>query len=325
MFGSTHFGCFPPRDNDDSFTIKIEGSTFGNEYHKFTKDGHTYYALPHNSSYKVRMTNNTDRRANATLKIDGENMGTWRLDAYSDVTVERPSHNNRKFTFVRETSWQAKMGGVAKGVSENGLVEVTFIPEIKSSFFDDSDSIMFDAAPRFNSGRAFGRSFAESDMMSNGLSGLRQQSYSSTNQMNESLSFNSMNRASANSSYAVGGTVLGGNSSQRFSTASHITEDHSRKQTKCVRLVVTQNDQPFVSIRTRGPVFIEPEIYDDPVPPQLGRAPRRSRFVYNESESEYARPRSDFGPIAPPRYHHDESFTNHRNRNRSDDFDSYYS
>lgn len=324
---------FLPHDSDDSFTIKIEGSMIGNNFHRFIKNGHIYYAIPHNSPYKVKMTNNSNHRANATLKIDGDTMGVWRLEAYSDITVERPTNNNRKFTFVRETSWQADMGGVARGSSQNGLVEVIFVPEIKNTFPTDFDhDINYNNMPEFNT-RLSNQLFSRKESQ-----GFQKQS----NQINESMGLSdSMNFT--NSSYGVGGTVLGGSSSQRFSSASAIIEDHSRKQTKRIRLVVPENDQPFVSIRSRGWIGVEDEIRDDPIPPQLGRYPKKSKFVYNDHDSdyqfadyhsseEYARPKSNLHLTNSRNFYHDDSFGGYNNfgkinnTNFNTNFnDSYYS
>lgn len=260
MFSQNYFGCVSPNyDNKDTFAIKIEGSGLDN-FRKFVRDGHVYYAIPHNTTYKVKMINNSDCRANATLKIDGETMGMWRLEAYSDIMIERPSHNNRKFTFVRESSQQAASGRVLPGNIRNGLVEVTFIPEVKGHDFDRYDM-------RFNT-------FSQESLMS-----------SATANSTSRMSIHSDAYTNSNDlydSYDDGGTVLGDDSSQRFITASSIREDRSRKQTRRVRLVIQKNVQPFVSIKTRGYDF--DELYDDPVPPQLKQEQnaRNNKFMHTD-------------------------------------------
>jgi hypothetical protein len=37
-------------------------------------------------------------------------MGIWRIDAHDSILLERPSKSSRKFTFVKENSWQATQG-----------------------------------------------------------------------------------------------------------------------------------------------------------------------------------------------------------------------
>ena len=213
--------------NHDKYMIKIE-STYA-EYDHFIKNGHRYYKLPHNTSYKVKMINNSDSRVNVVLKIDGKKMGKWRINEFDDVTVERPVHNGRKFTFVKETSWQGAMSGVKAGNLDNGLVEVTFIPEVQSFSYNVSDQIHFRTNSNTN---CYG---AKCAMMNSSLS------FAASDFMCDIPSTN-------NESSTRGATVLGSDSSQKFGTATTMTEDTSRKVTKRVRLVVSKQKQPFVSI-----------------------------------------------------------------------------
>jgi|SRR5579872_6599341 len=228
-------------NNYDKYMIKIENSF--REYENFSKDGHRYYKIPHDSSYKVKMINNTNSRVNVVLKIDGKKMGKWRINEYDNITVERPVHNGRKFTFVRESSWEGEMGGIKEGNFDNGLVEVMFIPEVYSHSYINtlSDQIHYST----NSTNSY-----------NGNSTM----------MNNSLSFASSDFISdAPVTRNAGGTILGSDSSQKFGTATSMEEDMSRKVTKRVRLVVSEQRQPYVSIdsvETQG-------VYDDPIPPTL--------------------------------------------------------
>lgn len=105
------------------------------------RNGNTYYSLKHESEYSITMTNSNRTKCDASVFIDGENMGTWRVDPYSSITIDRPVSTARKFTFVKEKSSEAEMGGVSAGKSENGLVKVVFTPEdlqeyIRSTSFD---------------------------------------------------------------------------------------------------------------------------------------------------------------------------------------------
>jgi hypothetical protein len=208
------------------------------KYREFKRNGYVYYAVPHNSEYKVKMHNGGDLRVDATLKIDGIDMGTWRIEPYSTITIERPADNNRKFTFVREGSWQGNMGGVEKGKFDNGLIEVTFVPEHRSS----GQHLLQRAI------------YSDSIPMSNNIS----QKY---------------NFSTTNDSYSTGGTVLGDDSSQRFSNASYLSKDYSKKVTKRVRLVVEENRKPYVPLGSvsRG----SDDLYDDPVPPRIFDRPER--------------------------------------------------
>jgi hypothetical protein len=219
------------------------------EFKRFTKNGHVYYAVPHNKTYTVRMINNTDGRVNCVLKIDGVTMGKWRVDAYSDILIGRPSHNQRKFTFVKETSWQGKMGGVESENSRNGLVEVIFIPEIKTERV--FDTFYENNAVPFTSNNQESRNLFLDGPDSN---------------FNQ-IFYNNATSGKNQYAYAAGGTVLGDDSLQTFGSASHIIEDPSKRVIKRVRLVVQEDRNPYVSLRTNTRYD---QSYDDPIPPQIG-------------------------------------------------------
>lgn len=183
---------------------------------KIIKNGHTYYSLPHNSEYVVRMHNYSSKRTNTCLFIDGEFMGKWRINANSYIDVERPVHNNRKFTFVRETSKIGKMGNITNGDFNNGLIEVTFTPELNLNYNYDCD---YDY------------------------------DYDRYNLKNSDCVIISCNNNSQE--YMTGGTVLGHDSGQRFGNASHMTEDKSKSVTKRIRLIIEKR-KPYVSLKTRN-------------------------------------------------------------------------
>lgn len=250
-----------PKDVSPSYMNLMCPSAYGKEFYSFSRDGHTYYALSHNTEYKVRLCNNTNNRVNATLKIDGTNMGIWRLKPYSNIVVERPIHNSRKFTFVKESSWQASMGGISAGEFNNGLVEVTFVPEIQSTVYYASDSldgreIMYNSTTRY----ATPLMNASPSMNIHA----QQRSFASCSPSECTRAPMSNLECSRGMSYSSGGTVLGGDSSQKFLTASHMIEDHSKKVTKRVRLVVDER-KPFVSLKTFGNMGI----IDDAMPPRI--------------------------------------------------------
>ncbi len=184
----------------------------------FVENDHKYYSLHHGSEYKVKMTNNTGNRVNALLKIDGVRMGKWRVDPYSDVIIERPADNQRKFTFVKENSWEASSGNVIRGSDDNGLIEVTFVPEFKISVYSDG--------PEFGPQR--------------------------------SISFKNNCTMSRNNSYSAGATVLGNDSTQSFGSASNIHEDQNKKEIRRIRLVVSNERKPYTSLRSKNECFDDP-------------------------------------------------------------------
>jgi len=51
-----------------------------------------YYALPVNSAYKVRLTNNTAKKADAHIWLGDDKLGVWRVNPYSRITVDHPAY-----------------------------------------------------------------------------------------------------------------------------------------------------------------------------------------------------------------------------------------
>ncbi len=86
-----------------------------------------YYPLRHNTRFKIRMESRNHLRSNAIVTIDGEKVGTWRIESLA--IVERPQHQEKCFTFYREDTAESRQGGITSGAQENGLVSVEFIPE----------------------------------------------------------------------------------------------------------------------------------------------------------------------------------------------------
>jgi large subunit ribosomal protein L40e len=115
-----------------------------------------YYILPHGVKYKVAVQNPfTSIKCSCKITIDGEQMGDWILSADNSFICERPVDLAERFTFLRVnlvqqaealnkksslTALEQKdskdilrltpLGsGITSGKPENGLVEVTFVPE----------------------------------------------------------------------------------------------------------------------------------------------------------------------------------------------------
>lgn len=91
--------------------------------------GTVYFTIPHGSEYSVNLWNGTGLRADATLRIDGDKQGTFRLNPGVQYQIERPASDARKFTFLSTTSALANTIGIKAGEPQNGLLEVTFQPE----------------------------------------------------------------------------------------------------------------------------------------------------------------------------------------------------
>lgn len=87
--------------------------------------------LKHDTRYTVRLGSlDYNRRCDATVEIDGKEIGAFRLNAGQTITLERPQHDTGCFTFYRSDSAEAGVAGVGDVArDQRGLVRVTFRPE----------------------------------------------------------------------------------------------------------------------------------------------------------------------------------------------------
>lgn len=93
-----------------------------------------HVVLPHGSVYSLRLGNNfSGRRCDAEVTIDGKPVGTFRLASGEAMTLERPAHDEGRFTFYRADSAEAATAGGGKISGDaRGLVQVVFRPEMRN-------------------------------------------------------------------------------------------------------------------------------------------------------------------------------------------------
>lgn len=96
-------------------------------------EGHesgSYVELSHGQQYTLVLRNSNSARCDARIEIDGKHVGTWRIDSHSNITLQRPAHDDGRFTFYRTGSSEAAAVGEADiANSDRGLIRVTFTPE----------------------------------------------------------------------------------------------------------------------------------------------------------------------------------------------------
>jgi hypothetical protein len=172
------------------------------------EDSRGYVGLKHNQKYKIALRNGNATRCNVSIKIDGKNQGTWRMEAYDNAVLERPAHDQGCFTFYKLNSSEAQKVQLQDD-SSLGLVEVIFIPEMRYPVANDLSVL-----------EAYGT-----------RSGSKSISYSSE-------------RSARN--FSAGGTGLSGWSQQNFGQASEMPLDKSKTTTIYLRLVCIKDntDEP---------------------------------------------------------------------------------
>jgi hypothetical protein len=87
-----------------------------------------YVVIAHGCRYTLHLSNHSDDQCDAAVSIDGQPVGAWPIDPRSTATIERPVHDQGRFTFYALGSAEA----FAASLVENdvlGLIQVTFTPE----------------------------------------------------------------------------------------------------------------------------------------------------------------------------------------------------
>jgi hypothetical protein len=84
--------------------------------------------LEHQAFYTLRLFNHRSTRCNASVLIDGKEVGVWRIEPHSIIELERPVGDVGRFTFYRLGSAGAAAAGLVAS-EQTGLITVVFIPE----------------------------------------------------------------------------------------------------------------------------------------------------------------------------------------------------
>lgn len=92
-----------------------------------------YVSLVHGQHYAVLLVNSDNRRCDVDLRIDGESVGFFRVDAHSTALIERPVQSDGMFTFIELATPEAHSAGLRSG-NETGLVTATFMPEVELKY-----------------------------------------------------------------------------------------------------------------------------------------------------------------------------------------------
>lgn len=192
-----------------------------------------YVELPHNTNYTLSLRNNRSVRCDARVDIDGKHVGTWRIEAHSNILLERPAHDTGKFTFYKLGTSEARSIGL-NGTDPNlGLVKITFMPAKKPRPMPVYRSAVLPQAT-----------------FTGGIPGA---SSGRIEELTCSVS------AKGLTSHSAGGTGLSGESRQRFYTVATLDYDFSQQTVIHLRLVCkadTDAPRPLTS-------------YSSPVPPPI--------------------------------------------------------
>jgi hypothetical protein len=188
----------------ENFGLTIRG---GNE------DANGYVVMNHGQQYEVILSNNRPTRCNTALSIDGKEVGVYRIEGRSSITLERPLYDQGHFTFYKQNSVEGQAAHLPLG-DVLGLVQAVFTPERQAVPFPFG----YEWTQQWPQGMTLGDDDQDAPEPSPAPSPAR--------------------------SYEAGGTGLSGHSQQEFHNAEAITLDEEAKVTMTLRLVAQKREMP---------------------------------------------------------------------------------
>lgn len=198
-----------------------------------------YVALRHGQEYRITLRNDNDTKCDAHVCVDGKEIGIFRVHPHASATIERPADVSRRLTFFKSGTQEAEKANLdAVKDDDLGLIQVKFIPEKRREVYRTSGA----------GGQSVNTS--NSPLRSLWLSG-----YNGNRESDPRLATKGM---------SAGGTGLGQQSSQQFTTASPIKEiDEARVTTISLRLVCDDSEDEISELK--------PMQTSTPVPPPIYR------------------------------------------------------
>lgn len=214
-----------------------------------TEERDGYHVLKHGQEYSIRLTNDRYVRCDAEIKIDGKEIGAFRINSRSKIEIERPADEAKKFVFYKASSQQAQKCDVRDiEKSERGLITVHFKPE-KIAYKPygpytwgpytggTGDRRRGDYCPETI---AWNYSWTDNTSSSSDCY------YSSSDELSESTSeydSKSIFRGITKNQYESGITGLKGDSNQRFVVVDNLNYDLEDDMVIHIRLVAPSKDR----------------------------------------------------------------------------------
>lgn len=200
-----------------------------------TPDG--YVAMQHGQQYEIVLNNLWNQRCDAKVSVDGQEIGTFRLNAFESMRLERtPGADSGKLTFYAAGTIEAQQVGIARGNETNGLIQATFWPEqemprpiVKTTYPNWHGAVVSGGTWSMDAERGSGKSF---DFPA----------------QSRSMNFSP-------SSFGEGASGLSGHSNQSFISVGSINRDYSQETTISLRLVVGRDEpRPLRATKKYNPV-----------------------------------------------------------------------
>lgn len=71
---------------------------------KIVYKGRNSFKLQKNSSYALHITNNNNVKADIYILLNDKNIGVWRINPYSKITLNNANNNNQDFTLTYDNT-----------------------------------------------------------------------------------------------------------------------------------------------------------------------------------------------------------------------------
>lgn len=189
-----------------------------------------YVEMQHGQTFQIALRNNNGRRCDARVEMNGIEVGTWRLNAYSSANLTRPEEGDGNFTFYRVGSQESYLVQAQGGEQAAGLVVVTFTPEVHRV------SSSWIATSATTSAASYG-SFSYTGAMK----GISEDAYT-------------LQGAFPAEQRSAGVIGQSGHSSQVYGTAENIEYDYSGRTVISLRLIAANDTGPRPLTQRSNPV-----------------------------------------------------------------------
>jgi hypothetical protein len=222
----------------NAYSIRIPGAH---------EDASGYVELRHGQQYVLVLHNGRQTRCDAHVEIDGKHVGTFRLGARTTLTLERPAHDNGRFTFYRLGSPEARAVQLSANDPNLGLVRVVFTPELiaPATYVYNVWTYPNTYQPSPYTYATAGNPDAPIQTLTSGVSEVP-------------VTYRTTRGITSGALRSAGGTGLSGHSAQHFHDAEVLTLDYSQQTTIHLRLVEVNHEGP-------RPLTA----YSTPVPPRV--------------------------------------------------------
>lgn len=229
------------------------------------KEDNGYVLMRHGKNYSLQLRNSNSVRCDVRVEIDGQYVGTWRLEAGQSAKLKRPAHDSGRFTFYKAGSSDGDKIGLRRDDPNLGLVKAVFTPEAERVNVPYVMTTTDGPPWRYAPGRPVPLGQWDTwDTSDTSAGSVPEQSevYCSAPADDGKAMRSSVCSASANmapSGVSAGGTGLAGESGQQFGVAGGICYDWSKQSTIHLRLVCGESDEPRPLTQ-----------FSTPVPPSVG-------------------------------------------------------